>query len=101
MSLVLDFFEVFFLHMMKKRLILVERRSRKLWWPIELRVIPLLESWLSLFVVTTLIRNVVLIKAELIEWFSLLVVHLYRWFITSISFSFILNIKKELGPPIG
>lgn len=101
MSLVLDFFEVFFLHMMKKRLTLVERRSRKLWWPIELRFIPSFESWLSLFVVTTLIRNMILIKAELIEWISLLVVQRYRWFITSISFSFILNVKKEFGPPIG
>lgn len=85
---------------MYERLILVERRSRKLWWPIEFRCFPLCESWLSQFVVTSLIRNMVLIVAELIEWLSLLMVQGYRWFCASISFSFILNIKKEFGPPI-
>jgi len=73
-SLLLDFIEVFFLQMINKALPFVESWSRKLWWPIVHRVLPLCEFGLSLFVVTTLIRNMVLVVAELKEWISLLFV---------------------------
>lgn len=78
----------------------MERRSRQLWWPIELWIFPLIESGLSVLFVATLVRNVILVPAKLIEWISLFVVQRNSWFRTTISLSFILLFKKEFGPPI-